>query len=166
MRISDWSSDVCSSDLARGVRSLRRTHDGDPDSPPSPARGQLMSANPIPSPFPSSLQALNDWVADVAALTRPDRIPWCDGSDAEFDALVAAMQADGTLLPLNHDTHPGSWLHRSDPDDVARVEHLTFVCHEKEADVGPNNPWMAPADEHAKVEEIGRAHVGTPDHKA
>src|SRR3546814_10093553 len=101
MRISDWSSDVCSSDLARGVRSLRRTHDGDPDSPPSLARGQLMNANPIPSPSPSSLEALNDWVADVAALTRPDRIHWCDGSDAEFDALVAAMQEDRKSTRLN-----------------------------------------------------------------
>src|SRR3546814_16977895 len=64
------------------------------------------------------------------------------------------MQADGTLLPLNHDTHPGSWLHRSDPDDVARVEHLTFVCHEKKADAGPNNHWMAPAESHAKVDAL------------
>src|SRR3546814_16173345 len=110
-----------------------------------------MNANPIPSPSPSSLEALNDWVADVAALTRPDRIHWCDGSDAEFDALVAAMQADGTQLPLNHDTHPGSWLHRSAPDDVARVAHLTFVCHEKEPAPGPNNPSMTPPDAHPQA---------------
>src|SRR3546814_19476993 len=98
-----------------------------------------MNANPIPSPSPSSLEALNDWVADVAALTRPDRIHWCDGRDAEFDALVAAMQADGTLLQLKHDTHPGSWLHRSDPDDVPRVEHLTFDGPQTEADPGPHH---------------------------
>jgi phosphoenolpyruvate carboxykinase (GTP) len=103
---------------------------------------------------PSSLEALNDWVAEVAALTRPDAVHWCDGSDAEFDALVERMQADGTLLPLNAETHPGSWLHRSDPDDVARVEHLTFVCHEKEEDAGPNNHWMAPAEAHAKIDAL------------
>ena len=113
-----------------------------------------MNANPLPSSPPSSLEALNEWVAEVAALTRPDRIHWCDGSDAEFNALTAQMQADGTLLPLNDKTHPGSWLHRSDPDDVARVEHLTFVCHEKEEDAGPNNHWMAPAEAHAKIDAL------------
>ena len=113
-----------------------------------------MSAVPLASSTPSSLEALNDWVAEVAALTRPDRIHWCDGSDAEFDALTALMQADGSLLPLNPDTHPGCWLHRSDPDDVARVEHLTFVCHQKEEDAGPNNHWMAPADAHAKMDAL------------
>src|SRR3546814_11600583 len=98
-----------------------------------------MNANPIPSPSPSSLEALNDWVEDVAALTRPDRIHWCDGSDADFDALVAAMKDDGTLLPLNPDTHPGSWLHRHDPDDGARHEHPPFVYPEQEDDPATNN---------------------------
>ncbi|WP_343064159.1 phosphoenolpyruvate carboxykinase (GTP) [Marilutibacter penaei] len=102
----------------------------------------------------SRLQALNDWVAEVAALTRPDAIHWCDGSDAENDALVARMAADGTLLPLNEDTNPGSWLHRSHPDDVARVEHLTFVCTTAQDAAGPNNHWMAPADAHAKIDAL------------
>ena len=84
----------------------------------------------------SKLDALNQWVADVARLTRPDRIHWCDGSDSESKALIEQMQADGTLLPLNPDTHPNSWLHRSDPDDVARVEHLTFVCTPERDDAG------------------------------
>ena len=114
-----------------------------------------MNANRLPSSQPpSSLAALNDWVAEVAALTRPDHIHWCDGSDAENDALIAKMQADGTLLPLNGKTHPGSWLHRSDPDDVARVEHLTFVCHPRQEDAGPNNHWMAPAEAHAKIDAL------------
>ena len=86
----------------------------------------------------SRLDALNQWVLDVARLTRPDAIHWCDGSDSEHAALVAKMQADGTLLPLNPDTHPNSWLHRSDPDDVARVEHLTFVCTPEQDDAGPS----------------------------
>jgi len=113
-----------------------------------------MTANPLPPSSPSSLAALNDWVAEVAALTRADQIHWCDGSDAESDALVARMQADGALLPLNAETHPGSWLHRSDPDDVARVEHLTFVCHENEEDAGPNNHWMAPQAAHARIDAL------------
>ncbi len=100
------------------------------------------------------LEALNAWVAEVAALTQPDHIHWCDGSDAENAALIARMQADGTLLPLNHETHPHSWLHRSSPNDVARVEHLTFVCTPGRDDAGPNNHWMAPAEAHAKMDAL------------
>src|SRR5690606_35846306 len=92
------------------------------------------------------LASLRQWVDEVAALTRPERVVWCDGSDAEAAGLEAAMLADGTLLPLNQDTHPGCVLHRSSPDDVARVEHLTFVCPSDPEDAGPNNHWMAPAE--------------------
>lgn len=102
----------------------------------------------------SELEALNTWVAEVAALTQPDRIHWCDGSDAEYAALLAQMQSDGTLLPLNPQTNPNSWLHRSSPNDVARVEHLTFVCTPQEEDAGPNNHWMAPAEAHAKMDAL------------
>jgi len=102
----------------------------------------------------SQLEALNQWVMDVARLTQPDRIQWCDGSDTEFEELVQQMEADGTLLPLNSETHPRSWLHRSHPDDVARVEHLTFVCTTDREDAGPNNHWMAPADAHAKMDAL------------
>jgi phosphoenolpyruvate carboxykinase (GTP) len=123
-----------------------------------------LAVNAIPSDAPknthangsvgSSLASLNAWVAEVAALTRPDSIHWCDGSDGENAALVAQMQADGTLLPLNDRTHPRSWLHRSHPDDVARVEHLTFVCARERDDAGPNNHWMAPADAHARIDAL------------
>ncbi|MFC5569764.1 phosphoenolpyruvate carboxykinase (GTP) [Lysobacter yangpyeongensis] len=102
----------------------------------------------------SKLAALNEWVAQVAALTQPDAIHWCDGSDAENATLVAQMEADGTLIRLNEQTHPRSWLHRSHPDDVARVEHLTFVCTTAQDDAGPNNHWMSPADGHAKMDEL------------
>jgi len=102
----------------------------------------------------SNLDTLNAWVAEVAALTQPARIHWCDGSDSENDALVAQMQADGTLVKLNEQTHPNSWLHRSHPDDVARVEHLTFVCTSERDDAGPNNHWMAPADAHAQMDAL------------
>ena len=102
----------------------------------------------------SKLDALNQWVLDVARLTRPDAIQWCDGSDSEHDALVARMQGDGTLVKLNERTHPDSWLHRSHPDDVARVEHLTFVCTPEQDDAGPNNHWMSPADGHARMDAL------------
>ncbi|HET8819568.1 MAG TPA: phosphoenolpyruvate carboxykinase (GTP) [Xanthomonadaceae bacterium] len=102
----------------------------------------------------TTLASLEAWVAEVAALARPDRIHWCDGSDAENAALVAGMEADGTLVRLNAQTHPNSFLHRSDPDDVARVEHLTFVCTSERDDAGPNNHWMAPAEAHAKMDAL------------
>ncbi|MDQ3269182.1 MAG: phosphoenolpyruvate carboxykinase (GTP), partial [Pseudomonadota bacterium] len=102
----------------------------------------------------SRLASLNDWVAEVAALTRPDAIHWCDGSAEENERLIEAMQDDGTLLALNQQTNPGSWLHRSHPDDVARVEHLTFVCTSLEDDAGPNNHWMSPDDGHGKMDAL------------
>ncbi|MFC5593518.1 phosphoenolpyruvate carboxykinase (GTP) [Lysobacter niastensis] len=102
----------------------------------------------------SKLAALNAWVAEVAALTQPDAIHWCDGSDAENASLIARMQADGTLIKLNEKTHPNSWLHRSHPDDVARVEHLTFVCTREQEDAGPNNHWMSPADGHKQMDAL------------
>ncbi len=116
-----------------------------------------MNAVPRPQapPAPGSrLAALNDWVAGVAALTRPDHVHWCDGSEAEYRALVQRMLADGTLVELNQDTHPGCYLHRSDPQDVARVEHLTFVCTRERDDAGPNNHWMAPEQAHAKIDAL------------
>ncbi|MFZ5638510.1 MAG: phosphoenolpyruvate carboxykinase (GTP) [Pseudomonadota bacterium] len=103
---------------------------------------------------PTSLDALKRWVDDVARLTRPDAVHWCDGGDAENAALLAKMQADGTLVRLNESTHPDSWLHRSHPDDVARVEHLTFVCTSHADDAGPNNHWMAPDEGHATMDAL------------
>jgi phosphoenolpyruvate carboxykinase (GTP) len=102
----------------------------------------------------SKLAALERWVNGVAARTRPAQIHWCDGSDAEYHALVQLMLQTGDLIELNQQTHPGCYLHRSHPSDVARVEHLTFVCTEHEEDAGPNNHWMAPADAHAKIDAL------------
>ncbi|UPG86561.1 phosphoenolpyruvate carboxykinase (GTP) [Luteibacter aegosomatis] len=102
----------------------------------------------------SSLEALNRWVDDVARLTRPDTVVWCDGSDAEYAELVAGMLRDGTLVPLDETSHPRSYLHRSHPSDVARVEHLTLVCTPEIDDAGPNNHWMAPAEAHAKIDAL------------
>jgi phosphoenolpyruvate carboxykinase (GTP) len=97
----------------------------------------------------SKLQALNDWVDQVATHTRAARVHWCDGSEAENARLIEDMLESGDLERLNPDTHPDCYLHRSDPADVARVEHLTYVCTEREDDAGPNNNWMAPAEAHA-----------------
>src|SRR5690606_27092002 len=105
-------------------------------------------------PMSSNLPALNDWVASVAKLTQPDAIHWCDGSDAENARLIELMLASGDLIALNQETHPGCYLHRSNPQDVARVEHLTFVCTRDKADAGPNNNWMDPAEAHRKMDAL------------
>lgn len=102
----------------------------------------------------TSLAVLAQWVEQVAKLTQPDAIHWCDGSEAERDQLVGLMLDSGDLLGLNPDTHPDCYLHRSHPSDVARVEHLTFVCTAKREDAGANNHWMAPAEAHAKMDSL------------
>ena len=99
----------------------------------------------------SKLAALNDWVGQVAAHTRADRVHWCDGSEQENHRLIELMLDSGDLLKLNEQTHPDCYLHRSDPNDVARVEHLTFVCTTDKDDAGPNNHWMAPDEAHAMM---------------
>lgn len=102
----------------------------------------------------SKLEALNRWVDEVARLTQPDRIHWCDGSEAEYQALVELMLDTGDLIELNPSTHPNCYLHRSNPSDVARVEHLTFVCTQEADDAGPNNHWMAPDEAHRKIDAL------------
>jgi phosphoenolpyruvate carboxykinase (GTP) len=100
------------------------------------------------------LKDLQDWVDSVASLAQPDSIYWCDGSKAENDRLVAEMLRTGELLELNSTTNPDCYLHRSDPGDVARVEHVTFVCTEHEEDAGPNNHWMDPAMAREKMQSL------------
>jgi phosphoenolpyruvate carboxykinase (GTP) len=102
----------------------------------------------------SSLDALNQWVLEVARLTQPDNIHWCDGSDTESAALTELMLSTGDLIALNPQTNPDCYLHRSNPLDVARVEHLTFVCTPERDDAGPNNHWMAPEEAHAKIDAL------------
>jgi len=102
----------------------------------------------------TNLAALQSWVEQVASHTRPDNIYWCSGSDAEYRALVQQMLEDGTLTTLNQESYPNCYLHLSDPNDVARVEHLTYVCTGTEEDAGQNNNWMSPADGHAKIDKL------------
>ena len=94
---------------------------------------------------------IRKWVDDVAAMTRPDRILFCDGSDSEKNELIQESLKSGELIELNQQKMPGCYLHRSAPHDVARTEHLTFVCTAEKEDAGPNNNWMAPADATAKL---------------
>ncbi|MEO8010235.1 MAG: phosphoenolpyruvate carboxykinase (GTP) [Dokdonella sp.] len=97
---------------------------------------------------------MDRWVEEVALLTQPAAIHWCDGSTSESVALRKQMLASGDLLALNPETHPGCHLHRSHPSDVARVEHLTFICTNERDDAGPNNHWMAPSDAHARIDAL------------
>ncbi len=98
--------------------------------------------------------AIRAWVDEIAALTTPDRILICDGSKAERDQLIAESVASGELIELNQQKLPGCYLHRSAPHDVARTEHLTFVCTERQEDAGPNNNWMQPEEAKAKLTKL------------
>ncbi len=98
-----------------------------------------------------SNQHLDTWIQSVAAHLQPDTIHICDGSVAERDALEQQMLQTGTLLTLDPGRHPRSFLHRSDPSDVARTEHLTFICSEKKEDAGPTNNWISPAEARTRV---------------
>jgi len=89
-------------------------------------------------------QKLNAWVQSVATMTQPKDIMWCDGSEAEYQRFCDQLVASGTFIKLNEDKRPGSYLCRSDPGDVARVEDRTFICAENEADAGPTNNWREP----------------------
>jgi phosphoenolpyruvate carboxykinase (GTP) len=94
--------------------------------------------------------ALKSWVDECAALCKPAKIEWCDGSDAENTRLINEMTASGVLSKLN-DAYPNSYLHRSNPNDVARTEHLTFICTPSKDDAGPNNYWKSPEDGRAQM---------------
>ena len=104
----------------------------------------------------TNLPELQAWIDQVTELTQPDEVYWCNGSDDEYRELTGQLLSNGGFVALNQQTHPGCYLHRSDPSDVARVEHLTFVCTSNADDAGPNNNWMAPDEARAKMKDLFR----------
>jgi len=97
---------------------------------------------------------LESWVEESARLTKPSKIVWCDGSQAENERLTQEMLRDGTYIELNQRTYPRCYLHRSNPNDVARTEGVTFICTQKKDDAGPTNNWMAPDAARQQVQPL------------
>src|SRR5258707_1888516 len=97
---------------------------------------------------------LQDWVADVAELTEPDAIYWCDGSEGEYEQFAQTLLDAGTFERLAEEKRPNSFLARSDPADVARVEDRTFICSENEADAGPTNHCRDPIEMRQPLKDL------------
>ncbi|WP_412540510.1 phosphoenolpyruvate carboxykinase (GTP) [Longispora sp. K20-0274] len=105
---------------------------------------------------PTQHPKLLAWVREVAELTTPDRVVWVDGSDEEWERLTGQLVEAGTMVRLNPEIKPNSFWTRTDPTDVARVEERTYICSVDEADAGPTNNWMAPADMKSLMTDLYR----------
>jgi phosphoenolpyruvate carboxykinase (GTP) len=103
---------------------------------------------------PTNNQNLLNWVNEMIKLTKPDHVVWCDGSEEEKARLTKQAVDQGVLEPLNQEKLPGCYLHRSNPNDVARVENLTFICTPTKDEAGPTNNWMAPKDAYDKLGKL------------
>src|SRR5437763_4671981 len=99
-------------------------------------------------------QAVLDWVHEIGKLTKPENIFWCDGSERENEFLIAESLKQNVLIKLDEKKVPRSYLHRSNPNDVARVEKFTFVCTPTKEEAGPTNNWSDPAETYAKLRRL------------
>jgi phosphoenolpyruvate carboxykinase (GTP) len=114
----------------------------------------MSGANLLDDQAGTSLPGLATWVHDVAELTKPDDVVWCDGSEDEWERLTSLLVENGTFARLNPRLRPNSFWCASDPGDVARVEDRTFICSEREVDAGPTNNWIAPGEMRKTFAEI------------
>src|SRR5438270_1282020 len=134
---------------------------------PEPATGYCRTQRPISKRIEEPLEAMNTtvpaptknerllaWVEEVAAMTEPDQIHWCDGSAEEYDALCRGLVEAGTFERLSDAKRPSSYLALSDPGDVARVEDRTFICSPTEQEAGPTNNWRDPAEMKEVLSEL------------
>jgi phosphoenolpyruvate carboxykinase (GTP) len=112
------------------------------------------SGKPLISNTTTTNANLLEWVNATAKLTKPDRIVWCDGTEEERARFTAQAVEEGVLIPLNQEKLPGCYLHRSNPNDVARVEQLTFICTPTKEEAGPTNNWQAPDEAYAKLGKL------------
>ena len=116
----------------------------------------MATAEHLLTPLAQLSRPVTDWVNSARELTQPRAVHWCDGSDAEIRELTNQLLRDGELKTLNPEHFPGCQLARSNPSDVARVEHLTYICTRSKEDAGPNNHWMDPQQAHAKMRDLFR----------
>ncbi len=132
-------------DGASGAVARAEATDGAPFNAPS--NGEIVGRIvPGLEPAPTRHRKLVAWVREIAALTQPDRVHWCDGSDAEWEALTRDLVSKGTLTRLDPAKRPNSFYAASDPRDVARVESRTFICSQSRDDAGPTNNWSPPGE--------------------